>query len=87
MRSAFGKVVKAGYYCYTDADNTGYAEAGSRTRTKEFFQGGIGVMETPPDRRDFRKNGGLFTSITPIAGSRGEAKPLQSPRIEALIFI
>lgn len=22
-------------------------------------------METPPDRRDFRKSGGLFTSITP----------------------
>lgn len=64
MRSAFGKVVKAGYYCYT-ADNIGYAEAGSRTRTMEFFQGGIGVMETPPDRRDFRKSGGLFTSITP----------------------
>lgn len=71
MRSAFGKVVKAGYYCYT-ADNIGYAEAGSRTRTMEFFQGGNWRDGNAPGPPGLPQKWRAFYQYHAVAGSRGK---------------
>lgn len=64
MRSAFGKVVKAGYN--TMPKTSAMRKPGVEPGLWNFFKEETGVMETPPNRRDFRKSGGLFTSITPL---------------------